>query len=679
MGVKKRQPKGNEKNQKKNQTKKQKKNQTTQGILNKKIKKKENTNTLKLPISANGNIDFQEAKARFTVIFTKSNKAPLLVGVADPLKSDKLTNETFFGKGVNSTLKDLRKMGLNAPKNARALYEMTDPDSQCIKCIGKPTANIPCYICKLKMKNLENSGFYYNKDEKKSGFLWTGRQCEHIIPVLMMAIICGLCDYKGGKKPISPEKSINRYFNKLIKAYPTEKIKIEKLMKEYAKWQSECWKLSYAWSHTECNMIKNEYPFLQFSIQLTDNTKPSIKVKDDIFEENLENLLKMLLSKKDNIWCDMFRAVYRGDINSILNKKSVNRQEQVEEWISTTIEKVKKENLNPLIKHITQKPGFFNISLSILKDTVCESIEGDKEAIKKILGEETLIAQLFHISEKTLINKIRNQGGGGLKTIPEVDMIDSKDNEIIELANILVNLSNVSEQKLERTTTIDGANALMILKSSQPKNTTKMSNTEIKRLVSDIFEDKETSEIIAGAVYLMYMNNSGNKNNPYKNALDEVNQWMNGKGGEHETKFNSLIKRIKAVYGEIIIKDLLITSPQKTITQLPLITRSVIDVLKDIDNLNDPATKEKTTIICGVDTSVNQEQYEKFLEQADAASVERGDFVTRSSSYTLTEIFEGINNILPEELKMKGKKKKKKKKKNTKRKNKKNNSQNMMR
>ena len=109
MAVKKRQPKGNEKNQKKNQT--------TQGILNKKIKKKkENTNTLKVPISANGNIDFQEAKARFTVIFTKSNKAPLLVGVADPLKSDKLTNETFFGKGVNSTLKDLRKMGLNAPK-----------------------------------------------------------------------------------------------------------------------------------------------------------------------------------------------------------------------------------------------------------------------------------------------------------------------------------------------------------------------------------------------------------------------------------------------------------------------------------------------------------------------------------------------------------------------------------
>ena len=52
-------------------------------------------------------------------------------------------------------------------------------------------------------------------------------------------------------------------------------------------------------------------------------------------------------------------------------------------------------------------------------------------------------------------------------------MIDSKDNEIIELANILVNLSNVSEQKLKRTTTIEGAEALMILQSSQPKNTTK--------------------------------------------------------------------------------------------------------------------------------------------------------------------------------------------------------------
>ena len=668
MGVKKRQAKGNEKNQKKNQNKTQKKTQTTQGILNKKIKKKK---TLKAPISANGNIDFQEAKARFTAIFTKSNKAPLLVGVADPLKSDKLTNETFFGKGVNSTLKDLRKMGLNAPKNARALYEKTDPDSQCKKCIGEPTAIMPCYICKLKMKNLDNSGFYYNKAEKSSSFLWTGRQCEHIIPVLMMAIICGLCDYKGGKNSISPEKSINRYFNKLIKAYPNEKIKIETLMKEYEKWQLGCWKLSYAWSHTECNMIKNEYPFLQFLIQLTDDTKPSIEVKDEIFESNLKNLLKMLLIKKDNKWCYMFRAVYRDDINDILKTNSGGREKQVEEWISTTIKKVRAENLQPLIKQLSQNPVFFNISLSILKDTVCESIEDDKKAIKQILGEETLIAQLFHISEKTLINQIRNQAGGGVKTIPEVDMIDSKDNEIIELANILVNLSNVSERKLKRTTTIEGADALMILQRSQPKNTTKMTNTEIKRLVSDILEDKETSEIIAGAVYLMYMNNSDNKNNPYKNALDNVNGWMNRKGGNHETKFNSLIKRIKAAYGEIIIKDFLITSPQKTITQLPLITNSVIDVLKDIDNLNDPATKEKTTIICGVDKSDNQEQYEKFLEQADAASVERGDFVTRSSSYTLTEIFEGINNILPKELKMKGKKKKKKKKKNTKRKNKK--------
>ena len=53
-----------------------------------------------------------------------------------------------------------------------------------------------------------------------------------------------------------------------------------------------------------------------------------------------------------------------------------------------------------------------------------------------------------------------------------------------------------------------------------------------------------------------------------------------------------------------IFKDFLITSSQKTITQLPLITSSVIDVLKDIDNLND---HKKSTVYTGTVMGVGKE------------------------------------------------------------------------
>lgn len=652
-------PKNNKSSRTQNDKKSKMVVKQTTNFKNPRPKKSKN---LKSKSTSGENKEFQEAKKRYDMIF--KNKAKLFSsGEMMQLESDKLTNEFFFEKGVNSTLKDLRKNGLNVPKNARALYEITDPDSQCKKCIGEPTDDNPCYICKLKMKNLENSGFYYDKNTKKTSFLWTGRQCEHIIPVLMMAIICGLCDYKGGKNPVSPEKSITRYFNKLIYAFPNEREKIEGLMEKYETWQRECWVSSYGWSHTECNMVKNEFPFLKFSIQWTDIHKPSIEVKDDIFKENLENLLRMLLLKEENIWCDMFRAVYKKDIFNILNSKysGNNINEQVNKWIEDTIKRVEQENLQPLINHIKKNNAYFNISLSILKDTICESVGNNEEAIERILGADTIIAKLIHFSQNKLNKIIGHRGGAepGSEMNLEPEMgLSQKNTEIIDLANILVNLSNLDGgRRLGKTTTIQGAEALLYLQSGESENAGLMTKENIKRLINGIFEDNDTSEIIAGAIYLMYLHNSNSRHNPYANAIQIVNEWMLGKGGDYEKEFNFLIKRIKAVYGEIIIKDHLITHPPPSyppepIPNISIITESIINVLKDVEDLTEDPIKEEKTIICG------------FQDNQFSSRLDFDDFL-KDSSYTLTEIFDAINLILPKSMALQ-----KKKKKHTKRKKK---------
>ena len=627
---------------------------------------KDHTKNSRKPKSTSGeNKEFQEAKKRHDGLFDKKKKkfAPLFASSPlPPLVSDRLTNEFYFGQGVNSTLKGLRKIGLNVPKNARALYELTDPDSQCKKSVGGPTSETPCYICKLQMENLVNSGFYYDKNQQKTSFLWTGRQCEHIIPVLMMAIICGLCDYKGGVRAASPEKSITRYFKKLANAYPSEKENIENLMREYETWQRGCWLLSYAWSHTECNMVKNEFPFLAFLIQWTNINKPSIEVKDDI-QKNLGNLLRNLLSKPNNVWCDMFRAVYKGDIFEILKTQytGMSEHEQVESWIQDTIERVKEENLLPLITHLKKNDAYFNVSLSILKDTICESVEDDPEAIERILGEDTVIAKLIHFSAKRLEANITHRGGAepGSEMEPGPEMVSGAEmepesarggnNEIIDLANILVNLSSLDERpKLRRTATIEAAEALLHLQNGTPENAELMTKENITRLIIDIFEDNDTSEIIAGAIYLMYLHNYNSGHNPYANAIQIVNEWMLGKGGDYEKEFNSLIKRIKSVYGEIIIKDDLIAHAATPTRILAPHTKSVIDVIKDIEHSVGQGKKEATTIICGIAEG-------QFSDEAED-----------DSSYTLTEIFDVFTNLCTVGMASKKKKhtKRKKKRKN---------------
>ena len=604
--------------------------------------------------------DWEEANAQFNSL--TGDMKPILTSTTESLESDEQTNETLFGKGIAGKLKALKKEGKFAPKKARDLYEKTDPDNQCENCIGKPKAIVPCYICKLQMKNLENSGFYRHPEGigGKNYFLWTGRQCEHIIPVLMMAIICGLCDYKGGKNPISPDISIDRFFKKLKKAFPEKTADITKLMREYKQWQDACWELSYAWSHTECNMVKREFPFLDLSFNF-DLTKDTIEL-NGVIDDNIKKLLKILLMKNDtkSKWSKVFRMSYRGElisgIREFQREHGVDFPEAVELWINDRVEKVKNDNLFPLIEVLQTNPLYFNISLSILKDTICESIGNDSESINVVLESESLIAKLIDISRKHVTDFIRGRGQRGgvmrrTRSSPKRHNPYEKeeDPEIETLAMCLLDLSRDKGQPvLRRTTTMEGAEGLALLSKSEPnaeRNEDPMSNY-IKRLVTGILQDKEISEIIAGAIYLMYMRHSKDTNNPYSNAIHIVNDWVSG---VDESQFQFLVKRIKAAYGEI--KILGYSGQDSPIKQI----QAVNDVLIDInDQIKHGKIDGKTTeIFCGRIPETHVVESMKIDEDDGYDLRDTPDYQEFVDSrvreayglYDLNEILEGITDM----------------------------------
>ena len=142
------------------------------------------------------------------------------------LKSDNYKN-TWFGLPTKEELGDIRKAGKHKPpKQARALYELTSKtDDQCSKTIGDPTPGYKCYICDIVLGHIDEipipggkisaAGFTTIKDpadptgkKHTTSFTATGRQCEHIVPVLVMALTCGL--YSNNYT-----KYIDNYFNKI--------------------------------------------------------------------------------------------------------------------------------------------------------------------------------------------------------------------------------------------------------------------------------------------------------------------------------------------------------------------------------------------------------------------------------------------------------------------------------
>ena len=90
-------------------------------------------------------------------------------------------------------VKALKKVGkIKGAKRTRQLFETVDPDQQCESTIGEAghPDNMHCYICQFFLENFDDAGLVKVKGKQTYGR--TGRQCEHVVPALLMAILMGL-------------------------------------------------------------------------------------------------------------------------------------------------------------------------------------------------------------------------------------------------------------------------------------------------------------------------------------------------------------------------------------------------------------------------------------------------------------------------------------------------------
>ena len=342
----------------------------------------------------------------------RSNEPVINTGITYPLKelrSDGYTN-TFWELPNKKMLKELNTAGDSSARHPRKLYEISKPDIQCDKVTGPATGK--CYICDIIMKNLSDAGF----GQGGKVFEKTGRQCEHIIPVLIMAIICGLRSTKNIK-----------YENTVFSKYK----KYAQHRGGYLKWRNIVWEKGYKWSHTECNMIKNENPFIKVTVDFTKTPIVNLEYssqRPDRTNINIKKLFRMLLQKKGPgaKWCGMWRYHYKTEAISEINGHS-----DTEGWIDEKFRKLHTEYLEPLTRAIKYSGGddgqspptpkeYFNISILILKETILDRLLNKPTEIKfnKVLKVGKLIG---------LFNSAYQVGGAG-----EMDLVETDDEMELE-------------------------------------------------------------------------------------------------------------------------------------------------------------------------------------------------------------------------------------------------------
>ena len=401
------------------------------------------------------------------------------------LESDNLTN-TGLGLPNPSDLRDIRKGGIyKPPKKARDLYELSSPDAQCNNTIGKPNPGQKCYICDIVMHNIENAGYkqQYINGKKTNIFEHTGRQCEHVLPILVMALICGLYSSKW-------EDYTNDYFKSLNSFEPKKKSEILKIAEEYKEWKQLCWRLSYQWSHTECNMIKNEFPYIDIKIDSNSENPIEVVGLEDggRADKNLTNFFNIMLTY-ENSWTDMWRSWYNPIIWDEINGKHGGSSIR---WIEAKKNNLKK-HLGELIKVLNQGSGqkYFIYSIGILKGIIVRKLGHEK-----LLNAASIIADIFKNtgeiksgSSKKRKNKNKKEklkSGNPTDRGNIIGKIDELKKELIyEDIPAAIRLLGLDEKRLEEEI-YDG-----------------MSIREALRYIEEPFDSKEY-EIFIGNIILNY-------------------------------------------------------------------------------------------------------------------------------------------------------------------------------
>lgn len=172
----------------------------------------------------------------------------------------------------------------------KKLKRSDNANEQCNKVTGigqfVPGKSV-CYICGYTISGL--SKLQGSVIEAMSNDDLGGAQCEHIIPFNDMKLLFGL---SSGQQQLR-----KKFFKVNNKKFASQNPSINGVTEQqYLQWQTECWKLIYAWSHVECNQLKGAaVTFMDLKISMDDeNNQLTLQL-----EKNSNNIIDFLKELRD--------------------------------------------------------------------------------------------------------------------------------------------------------------------------------------------------------------------------------------------------------------------------------------------------------------------------------------------------------------------------------------------
>lgn len=133
-----------------------------------------------------------------------------------------------------------------------------------------------CYLCGMKIKQ-RGSDIKLHPG---------GHQCEHVLSMSSMSILCGL--------PIYDYELMGSDLLNHIKSLSSNEHLYSNFQSSYRRFQESLWPMLYKWSHPMCNTIKGDYPLLNIKFNL-DELYIDNPTKN---EDNIKKIVGSLFLKK---------------------------------------------------------------------------------------------------------------------------------------------------------------------------------------------------------------------------------------------------------------------------------------------------------------------------------------------------------------------------------------------
>jgi len=298
-------------------------------------------------------------------------------------------------KKLNGKKKDV-ETGRTAIPFARGDIEVqgSDANSQCIQALGalplqcdmsRPSSCTKCYICGFPI----DFNAAPRKPEQPASY-----QCEHVLVVMEIALLCGLAADRAGESACTREPSPLTTREKQFCAYNVcidtlfdEYLDIDKDIKDmYLEYRRKLLKGTnntilpaqdppimngsvYQWSHSGCNEIKKNYSFIGITFE------PSKIVVTDVLDDTIKWLLKRLTNRVEHKldgmasppkpkpgwfrefhWSEYFgRYTIHPEVEPMPElAKYFGEEYEIEETINNRTEHIKKYILNPIIETLRE-------------------------------------------------------------------------------------------------------------------------------------------------------------------------------------------------------------------------------------------------------------------------------------------------------------------------------------